>query len=36
MTELEVGFIGLGTMGGAMYRHLIDGGVATSVWAREP
>ena len=35
MTELKVGFIGLGTMGGAMCGHLIDGGVPTSVWARK-
>jgi len=35
MMELKVGFIGLGTMGGAMCGHLIDGGVPTSVWARK-
>jgi len=35
MTDLRVGFIGLGTMGGAMCGHLIAGGVPTAVWARE-
>ncbi|CAN0574423.1 unnamed protein product, partial [Laminaria digitata] len=34
MTELKAGFIGLGTMGGAMCGHLVRGGVPTTVWAR--
>lgn len=34
MTEMKTGFIGLGTMGGAMCRHLIAKGVSTTVWAR--
>lgn len=34
MTKLTAGFIGLGTMGGAMCGHLITAGVATTVWAR--
>lgn len=34
MTDLKVGFIGLGTMGAAMCRHLMTAGVQTSIWAR--
>lgn len=34
MEERKVGFIGLGTMGGAMCRHLISAGVPVTVWAR--
>lgn len=34
MTELKVGFIGLGTMGGAICGHLIAAGMPTTVWAR--
>lgn len=34
MSELRVGFIGLGTMGGAMCSHLIAAGVPTTVWGR--
>jgi len=34
MTKLRIGFIGLGTMGGAMCGHLIAAGVSTTVWAR--
>lgn len=34
MTELRTGFIGLGTMGGAMCGHLIAAGIPTTVWAR--
>jgi 3-hydroxyisobutyrate dehydrogenase-like beta-hydroxyacid dehydrogenase len=34
MMELKVGSIGLGTMGGAMCGHLIDGGVPTSVCSK--
>ena len=35
MTDLRVGFIGLGTMGGSMCGHLIARGVPTAVWARD-
>ena len=35
MTDLRVGFIGLGTMGASMCGHLIVAGVPTAVWARD-
>lgn len=34
MAQLNVGFIGLGTMGGAMCGHLIAAGLPVTVWAR--
>lgn len=34
MAQLKVGFIGLGTMGGAMCGHLISAGLPVTVWAR--
>lgn len=34
MSERKVGFIGLGTMGGAMCRHALKAGETVSVWAR--
>lgn len=34
MTKPRIGFIGLGTMGGAMAGHLIAAGCSVSVWAR--
>ncbi|GAB4360342.1 MAG: 2-hydroxy-3-oxopropionate reductase [Gammaproteobacteria bacterium] len=33
---MNIGFIGLGTMGQPMARHLIDAGHALHVWARRP
>ena len=33
---LKVGFIGLGDMGGAIARRIIDAGFATALWARRP
>lgn len=34
MGKMKVGFIGLGTMGGAMCGHLIAAGLLVTVWAR--
>ena len=34
MAEKKIGFIGLGTMGGAMCGHLQDAGLPVTVWAR--
>jgi 3-hydroxyisobutyrate dehydrogenase-like beta-hydroxyacid dehydrogenase len=33
---MRVGFIGLGSQGGPMARRIIDGGFATTLWARRP
>ncbi|WAC92411.1 NAD(P)-dependent oxidoreductase [Mycobacterium sp. Aquia_213] len=33
---MKVGFIGLGSQGGPMARRIIDGGFATTLWARRP
>ena len=35
-TDLVVGFIGLGDMGGAMARRIVDAGFDTVLWARRP
>ena len=36
MAQKKIGFIGLGTMGGAMCRYLQDAGLPVAVWARSP
>jgi 3-hydroxyisobutyrate dehydrogenase len=36
MAEKNIGFIGLGTMGGAMCGHLQAAGLPVTVWARSP
>lgn len=33
---MKVGFIGLGSQGGPMARRIIEGGYATTLWARRP
>jgi 3-hydroxyisobutyrate dehydrogenase len=35
-SDLRVGFIGLGDMGGAMVRRIVAAGVSTVLWARRP
>ena len=33
---MQLGFIGLGSQGGPMARRIIEGGFATTLWARRP
>lgn len=36
MTELRVGFVGLGSQGGPMAHRIIEDGFPTTLWARQP
>lgn len=36
MSELRVGFVGLGSQGGPMARRIIEDGFPTTLWARRP
>ncbi|OLT16446.1 hypothetical protein BJF78_14315 [Pseudonocardia sp. CNS-139] len=36
MTQVRVGFVGLGDIGGPMAQRLVDAGLPTTLWARRP